>query len=120
FVNDESVLLVQWLVKDGEKVEKGDSLVTIETSKATMDIEAPASGYVRFDIPKGTEVKVGGVLCYVTDNPTDPLPQTSGKTKTDSQLHERPAQVATVSATTRFSSQASALLREHGLTEDQF
>ena len=32
-------------------------------------------GYVRFDIPKGTEVKVGGVLCYVTDNPTDPLPQ---------------------------------------------
>ena len=75
FVNDESVLLVQWLVKDGEQVEKGDSFVTIETSKATMDIEAPVSGYVRFDIPKGTEVKVGGVLCYVTDNPTDPCPK---------------------------------------------
>ena len=120
FVNDESVLLVQWLVKDGEKVEKGDSLVTIETSKATMDIEAPISGYVRFDIPKGTEVKVGGVLCYVTDNPADPLPQASAKTKADSRLHERPAQVATVSATTRFSGQASTLLKQHGLTEDQF
>ena len=120
FVNDESVLLVQWLVKDGERVEKGDSLVTIETSKATMDIEAPVSGYVRFDIPKGTEVKVGGVLCYVTDNPTDPVPQTSAKTKADSRLGERSAQVATVSATTRFSGQASTLLQQHGLTEDQF
>ena len=120
FVNDESVLLVQWLVKDGDQVEKGDSLVTIETSKATMDIEAPVSGYVRCDIPKGTEVKVGGVLCYVTENPTDFLPQTSATTKIDSRLHERPAQVATVSATTRFSGQASTLLKQHGLTEDQF
>ncbi len=76
-VNDESVLLLQWLVKDGEKVQPGHPLVTIETSKATMDIEAPVAGYVRFDIPKGTEVKVGGVLCYITDSPTDPVPQTS-------------------------------------------
>ena len=76
-VNDESVLLLQWLVKDGEQVQQGNPLVTIETSKATMDIESPVAGYVRFDIPKGTEVKVGGVLCFITNNPTDPIPKTA-------------------------------------------
>ena len=78
FVNDESVLLVQWLVKDGEKVSQGHPLVTIETSKATLDIEAPAAGYVRFDVPKGTEVKIGEVLCYIADSPTAPMPVTTG------------------------------------------
>ena len=80
-VNDESVLLLQWLVKDGEKVERGHHLVTIETSKATMDIESPVAGYVRFDIPKGTEVKVGGVLCYITNSPNEAIPKTSERPK---------------------------------------
>ena len=64
-------------MKDGEKVERGHTVVTIETSKATMDIEAPVAGYVRFDIPKGTEVKVGGVLCYITNSPNEAIPKTS-------------------------------------------
>lgn len=118
FVNDESVLLVQWLVKDGEQVSPGRPLVTIETSKATLDIEAPVAGYVRFDVPKGTEVKVGGVLCYIADNPTDPVPKTlvpPKKTPTEQRRTD-----AASTTTTRFSSQATILLKQHGLTEEQF
>ena len=63
-VNDESVLLLQWLVKDGEKVKRGHHLVTIETSKATMDIEAPVAGYVRFDILQGTEVRLARLMLH--------------------------------------------------------
>lgn len=121
FVNDESVLLVQWLVRDGEEVKRGHPLVTIETSKATLDIEAPVAGYVRFHLSKGTEVKVGGVLCYITDNPADPLPQTfePSQKATDELPHQR-ASNAAAATTTRFSGQASVLLKQHGLTEDQF
>ena len=57
-----------------------------------MDIEAPVAGYVRFDIPKGTEVKVGGVLCYITNSPNEPLPKTSelvAKGPTDSVSSDR-------------------------------
>ncbi|HEU0209675.1 MAG TPA: 2-oxo acid dehydrogenase subunit E2 [Candidatus Udaeobacter sp.] len=119
-VNDESVLLLQWLVKDGEKVEPGHHLVTIETSKATMDIEAPVAGYVRFDIPKGTEVKVGGVLCYITESPNETIPKTPNAPAkvpvTSSPDHSSPAP----STSTRFSRQAETLMTQHGLTKEQF
>ena len=120
-VNDESVLLLQWLVKDGEQVQQGNPLVTIETSKATMDIEAPVAGYVRFDIPKGTEVKVGGVLCFITDNPTDPIPETAERPKETANvsLQQRPS-LPLSAAATRFSAQAATLMKQHGLTEEQF
>lgn len=121
FVNDESVLLVQWLVKDGEQVPQGHPLVTIETSKATLDIEAPVAGYVRFHLPKGTEVKVGGTLCYITDSPTDPVPQTfEPSRKTTAEVPRQRASHSAPTSTTRFSGQASALLQQHGLVEDQF
>ncbi len=118
FVNDESVLLVQWLVKDGEKVSQGHPLVTIETSKATLDIEAPAAGYVRFDVPKGTEVKIGEVLCYIADSPTAPMPVTASHSAS-APKKQRPSAVLPAT-TTRFSSNASTLLKKHGLTEEQF
>ena len=121
FVNDESVLLVQWLVKDGEQVQPGQPVVTIETSKATLDIEAPVAGYVRLHLPKGTEVKVGGILCYVTESPTDPLPPTPDRLETTAPSSSQQRSTdASPAATTRFSGQASALLMRHGLTKEQF
>jgi pyruvate/2-oxoglutarate dehydrogenase complex dihydrolipoamide acyltransferase (E2) component len=120
-VNDESVLLLQWLVKDGEQVQPGHHLVTIETSKAAMDIEAPIAGYVRFNIPKGTEVKVGGVLCYIAESPTEPIPQTSTPAvKVHPVSSAQDSSPTPSSAPTRFSRQASTLMEQHGLTKDQF
>ena len=37
----------RWYVKNGAAVKKGDVLFEIETDKAAMEIEAPASGIVR-------------------------------------------------------------------------
>lgn len=36
--------VTRWLKSVGDKVEKGEPLVEIETAKATQDVEAPASG----------------------------------------------------------------------------
>ena len=119
FVNDESVLLVQWLVKDGERVEQGRPLVTIETSKATLDIEAPAAGYVRFDLPKGTEVKIGGVLCYIAETPEEKIPEAE-KPQETKPARAQARSVSPGSTVTRFSKQAATLLRERGLKEEQF
>lgn len=119
FVNDESVLLLQWLVKDGEQVQEGHPLVTIETSKATLDIEAPVAGYVRSYLPKGTEVKVGGIICYITEGSNDPLPPT-GESLTQTadspplHYHSEPA------SQSRFSRQAALLLAQHGISQEQF
>ena len=42
--NSETVKLVRWEVADGASVAKGDTLCTVETSKAIYEVEAEASG----------------------------------------------------------------------------
>jgi len=39
--------LTEWLVADGETVDTGDPLYTLETDKTQTDVEAPAAGVVR-------------------------------------------------------------------------
>jgi pyruvate dehydrogenase E2 component (dihydrolipoamide acetyltransferase) len=41
------VTLVTWYKNEGERVAQGDPLFAIETDKATLDVEAPASGVLR-------------------------------------------------------------------------
>ena len=57
----------QWHRKDGERVEQGQLLLTIETDKATFDIEAPASGVVHILVPEGQEVRIGTVIGEIGD-----------------------------------------------------
>jgi pyruvate dehydrogenase E2 component (dihydrolipoamide acetyltransferase) len=43
----DAVTLVSWYRQEGESVAEGEMLFAIETDKATLDIEAPASGVLR-------------------------------------------------------------------------
>ncbi|MCD6289175.1 MAG: 2-oxo acid dehydrogenase subunit E2 [Anaerolineae bacterium] len=55
----ETVRLVQWLVKEGDQVHRGDPILEIETDKATFEVEAPASGVLRvIEHKDGEEVPV--------------------------------------------------------------
>ncbi len=40
----ETCLILEWKVQEGDSVEQGDVLCTIETDKATFEVEAPESG----------------------------------------------------------------------------
>ncbi|MGB3834584.1 MAG: acetoin dehydrogenase dihydrolipoyllysine-residue acetyltransferase subunit [Mesorhizobium sp.] len=65
----ESVVVVEWHKKPGERVEVGETVVTVETAKAATDIEAPASGVlaeIRAEV--GQEIEVGGVLGIIGDD----------------------------------------------------
>ena len=48
------VPVIELLVKPGDTVDKEDSLVTLESDKATMDVPSPQAGTV-----KALRVKVG-------------------------------------------------------------
>ncbi|WP_066479961.1 2-oxo acid dehydrogenase subunit E2 [Bosea sp. WAO] len=56
----------QWFFADGAKVEKGDVLFEIETDKAAMEIDAPASGVLR-DITgkEGIDIAVGSAVAWI-------------------------------------------------------
>ncbi|MEJ2557771.1 MAG: E3 binding domain-containing protein [Anaerolineae bacterium] len=43
----DTVVLVTWYKNEGETVAQGDPLFAVETDKATLDVEAPASGVLR-------------------------------------------------------------------------
>ena len=49
--------LVRWLKQVGDQVKKGDVLLEVETDKATVEVEALASGLLR-----GTFAEAGSVL----------------------------------------------------------
>lgn len=62
------ITVVKWSLGDGEPVEKGEPVVTIETAKVTYEIEAPASGMV-FALKRVKDrVKIGETLGVVTDS----------------------------------------------------
>ena len=53
---------------DGERVDKGQGVVTIETAKVNYEIEAPAAGMV-FELKKVKDkVKIGETLGAVADS----------------------------------------------------
>jgi len=46
----------EWLVNEGDYVEKGAELACIETEKVAYDVESPESGYLHIIVPAGETV----------------------------------------------------------------
>ncbi|WP_163270377.1 pyruvate dehydrogenase complex dihydrolipoamide acetyltransferase [Chelativorans alearense] len=63
----------RWHVEEGAAVEKGDLLFEIETDKAAMEIDAPASGVIR-DISgkEGVEIPVGEAVAWIYEEGEPP------------------------------------------------
>jgi pyruvate dehydrogenase E2 component (dihydrolipoamide acetyltransferase) len=56
----------KWFFAEGAKVEKGDVLFEIETDKAAMEIDAPASGVLREITGKeGVDIAVGAAVAWI-------------------------------------------------------
>jgi len=55
----DTLVLVEWLKSEGDVVHKGEPLFLVESDKATLEIEAPASGLLAsIEAAAGTEVPV--------------------------------------------------------------
>ena len=59
--------IVAWVKQIGEKIEKGEILLEVESDKAALEVESFFSGYLRKILyPEDTEVKVGEVIALMT------------------------------------------------------
>jgi len=59
-------IVVQWLKKAGENVTKGEPLLEVETDKAVVEVEAPASGTLAsISAEAGAEVPVGTAIAVI-------------------------------------------------------
>ncbi len=66
--NEPEALLAALHVQEGQQVQTGDPLCTLETTKSTADLEADAAGYViGIRLRSGTTVRPGERLCYLAE-----------------------------------------------------
>ena len=60
--------LIRWLVAESETIQKGQVLAEIETDKATVEVEAPASGRVhKHLVAEDTFVPVGRPIAIIAE-----------------------------------------------------
>jgi len=65
------VPVIEILVKEGDRVEEGQGLVTLESDKAVMDVPAPAGGTVRkVLVKKGSTVSQGTPVAVLATDST--------------------------------------------------
>ena len=76
------VPVIEVLVKAGDRIKAEDSLITLESDKATIEIPAPYPGLVKEILVKpGDKVSQGSTVLTLEvsdDNRTETLPQVSG------------------------------------------
>ena len=59
------VEIAQWLVSDGEYVEKDQIIAEIDSDKATLELPAEQSGVILIKAEEGDVVQVGQVVCHI-------------------------------------------------------
>jgi pyruvate/2-oxoglutarate dehydrogenase complex dihydrolipoamide acyltransferase (E2) component len=56
------MVLAEWMFADGEQVNEGDVIYTVETDKTTSEVEAQASGILRVTGVEGETYPVGELI----------------------------------------------------------
>jgi len=59
------VEIAEWLVKDGDFVEKDQTIAEVDSDKATLDLPAEESGIITLKADEGDAVDVGQVVCLI-------------------------------------------------------
>lgn len=59
------VEIAQWLVSDGDYVEKDQAIAEVDSDKATLELPAEVSGNITLKAEEGDAVAVGQVVCLI-------------------------------------------------------
>lgn len=64
------VEIAEWLVQDGDYVEKDQAIAEVDSDKATLELPAEEAGIITLKAEEGDTVLVGAVVCLIdTDAP---------------------------------------------------
>ncbi|MFK7833826.1 MAG: 2-oxoglutarate dehydrogenase complex dihydrolipoyllysine-residue succinyltransferase [Winogradskyella sp.] len=121
------VEIAEWLVQDGDYVEKDQAIAEVDSDKATLELPAEASGIItladadgnRYE--EGDPVVVGAVVCLIDTSAAKPEGGEAAKTevKEEAPKKEAPKPVAESSktyATGTASPAAKKVLAEKGMS----
>ena len=66
------VEIAEWLVADGDYVEKDQAIAEVDSEKATLELPAEASGIITLKAEEGDAVEVGAVVCLIDTSAAKP------------------------------------------------
>ncbi len=118
--SDQGAELVEYLVAVGAAVEEGDSLMLLESDKASMEVPAPAAGVMtEWLIPVGRKVKQGDLIALMSVT-TAQAPPSNDVLVADQDSEPPQSAPATAMSAAEGESQPVALERvEHSSDSDQ-
>ena len=70
------VEIAEWLVEDGDYVEKDQAIAEVDSDKATLELPAEASGTITLKADVGDAVAVGAVVCLIDTDAEAPATST--------------------------------------------
>ena len=76
------VEVIEVLVKPGDKINKNDPVVTIESDKSSLEIPSPSSGEIKdLKVKIGDKVSEGSILATIENGQVTPTPKKKETTK---------------------------------------
>ncbi|WP_053976263.1 2-oxoglutarate dehydrogenase complex dihydrolipoyllysine-residue succinyltransferase [Mangrovimonas xylaniphaga] len=115
------VEIAEWLVADGDYVEKDQAIAEVDSDKATLELPAEASGIITLKAEEGDAVAVGEVVCLIDTSAAKPEGDAPAKeaVKEETPKQEAPKPVAAPEtktyATGSASPAAKKILAEKGM-----
>ncbi len=101
------VEIAEWMVEDGDYVEKDETIAEIDSDKATLELPAEESGVIQILVGNGETVSVGDVVCIIDTSVKNPNSKVKKKKQTlnniqnrsrkEEEVHQSPIQKATKS-----------------------
>jgi len=84
------VEIAEWLVSDGDYVEKDQVIAEVDSDKATLELPAEESGVITLKAEEGDVVEVGQVVCLI-DTEAEPPKKKESEEKEKSEKEESKA-----------------------------
>ncbi|EKF54710.1 dihydrolipoamide succinyltransferase E2 component [Galbibacter marinus] len=119
------VEIAEWLVQDGDYVEKDQAIAEVDSDKATLELPAEASGVITLKAEEGDAVAVGEVVCLIDTSAAKPegdAPKKENKEESKPELPkeekkevEKPAAKPETYASGTASPAAKKVLSEKGI-----
>lgn len=85
------VEIAEWLVADGDWVEKDQAIAEVDSDKATLELPAEASGIITLKAEEGDAVQVGEVVCLIDTEAENPNAGTDSDGKDPSHASDNEA-----------------------------
>ncbi|MBO6828695.1 MULTISPECIES: 2-oxoglutarate dehydrogenase complex dihydrolipoyllysine-residue succinyltransferase [unclassified Allomuricauda] len=88
------VEIAEWLVEDGDYVEKDQAIAEVDSDKATLELPAEESGIITLKAEVGDAVAVGEVVCLIDTSAKKPEGSSDASDKKEESKKEEPKKEA--------------------------